>query len=90
MAVTYKKLFKLMIDKDLKKKDLKAMTGLSYSTIAKLENGDNVQMEVLDKICTKLECQLSDVALDSSGALMGILVVELLFYLLYRFLPTAD
>ena len=62
MAVTYKKLFKLMIDKDLKKKDLKAMTGLSYSTIAKLENGDNVQMEVLDKICTKLECQLSDVA----------------------------
>ena len=62
MAVTYKKLFKLMIDKDLKKKDLKAMTGLSYSTIAKLENGENVQMEVLDKICTKLDCQLSDVA----------------------------
>ena len=62
MAVTYKKLFKLMIDKDLKKKDLKELTGLSYNTIAKLENGDNVQMEVLDKICTELDCQLSDVA----------------------------
>lgn len=62
MAVTYKRLFKLMIDKDLKKKDLKELTGLSYNTIAKLENGDNVQMEVLDKICMKLNCQLSDVA----------------------------
>ena len=62
MAVTYKRLFKLMIDKDLKKKDLKELTGLSYNTIAKLENGDNVQREVLDKICMKLNCQLSDVA----------------------------
>lgn len=37
MAVSYKKLFKLMIDRNLKKKDLKKMTGLSYTTIAKLE-----------------------------------------------------
>lgn len=62
MAVSYKKLFKLMIDKDMKKKDLIAKTGLSYATIGKLERGDNVQMEVLEKVCRELKCQLSDIA----------------------------
>ncbi len=62
MAVSYKKLFKLMIDRDIKKKDLKNMTGLSYGTIAKLEKGSNVEIGVLDKICVKLKCQLSDIA----------------------------
>ncbi len=46
--------------------------------------------EYLQQFSPGRSCQLSDVALDSSGALMGILVVELLLYLLYRFLPTAD
>ena len=62
MAVSYKKLFKLMIDRDIKRKDLKDRTGLSYGTIAKLERGDNVQMDVLDKICVELKCQLNDIA----------------------------
>ena len=62
MAVSYKKLFKLMIDKDIKRKDLKEMTGLSYATISKLDKGENVQVEVLEKICIKLGCQLSDIA----------------------------
>lgn len=62
MAVSYKKLFKLMIDRDIKRKDLKEMTGLSYATIAKLEKGENVQMDVLDRICTNLKSQLSDIA----------------------------
>lgn len=62
MAVSYKKLFKLMIDKDMKRKDLIKKTGLSYATIAKLENGDNVQMEVLERICQEFKCQLSDIA----------------------------
>lgn len=62
MAVSYKKLFKLMIDRDIKKGDLKQLTGLSYGTLTKLENGDNVQMDVLEKICLKLGCQLSDIA----------------------------
>ena len=62
MAVSYKKLFKLMIDRDIKKKELKEMTGLSYGTIAKLEKGNNVEISVLDKICVKLKCQLSDIA----------------------------
>jgi DNA-binding Xre family transcriptional regulator len=59
MAVSYKKMFKLMIDHDMKGKDLKEKTGLSYGTIAKLEKGENVQMEVLEKICKEFKCQLS-------------------------------
>lgn len=62
MAVSYKKMFKLMIDHDMKRKDLKEKTGLSYGTIAKLEKGENVQMEVLEKICKEFKCQLSDIA----------------------------
>ncbi len=62
MAVSYKKLFKLMIDKDMKRKDLIQKTGLSYATIAKLENGENVQVEVLERICREFKCQLSDIA----------------------------
>ena len=48
---SYKRLFKLMIDKDLKKKGLIRMTGISYSTIRKLENGENMNVEVLEKNC---------------------------------------
>ena len=62
MAVSYKKMFKLMIDHNMKRKDLKEKTGISYGTIAKLEKGENVQMEVLDKICQEFKCQLSDIA----------------------------
>lgn len=57
MAVSYKKLFKLMIDRNLKK-----MTGLSYTTIAKLEKSETVRSDVLDKICCGLGCQLNDIA----------------------------
>ena len=62
MAVSYKKLFKLMIDKDMKRKDLIKKTGLSYATITKLEKGENVQMEVLERICKEFKCQLNDIA----------------------------
>ena len=62
MAVSYKKLFKLMIDRNLKKKDLKKMTGLSYTTIAKLEKSETVRSDVLDKICCWLCCQLNYIA----------------------------
>ena len=61
MAVSYKRLFKLMIDKDLKKKDLVGKTGIAYSTIRKLENGENVNVEVLEKICRALNCTFDDV-----------------------------
>ena len=62
MAISYKKLYKLLIDKDMKKGDLKAITGLSYSTLMKLENGENVTVDVLDRICVALKCQLNDIA----------------------------
>ncbi len=54
MRVSYKKLWKLLIDRDMKKKDLQLASGLSSATIAKLSNHENVSMEVLIKICATL------------------------------------
>ena len=62
MAISYKRLFKLLIDRDMKKRDLQTLTGLSHATIQKMENGENVMMDVVDKVCTALDCQLSDIA----------------------------
>lgn len=56
MGVSYKKLFKLMIDQGVKKKELHEKTGLSYSTLLKLENGQNVQVSVLERICRAMNC----------------------------------
>ena len=59
MAVSYKKLFKLLIDKDMKKKDFCELTGVSPSTLRKLNHGENVQMDILESICLKLPCELT-------------------------------
>lgn len=61
MIVSYKKLFKLMIDKDIKKKDLKEMASIGNSTMAKLKNNENVTIEVLGKICEAMNCTLDDI-----------------------------
>ena len=61
MAVSYKKLFKLMIDKELKKKDIVTQTGISYSTIRKLEYGENVNVDILERICRTLQCSFDDI-----------------------------
>lgn len=61
MSVSYKKLFKLLIDKDLKKKDLREMAGIGNSTMTKLANNENVTMEVMVKICSALDCKIDDV-----------------------------
>ncbi len=61
MTVSYKKLFKLLIDRDLKKKDLKAMAQIGNSTMTKLSNNENVTIEVLAKICKALDCGLDDI-----------------------------
>ncbi len=61
MSVSYKKLFKLLIDKDLKKKDLRKMAGIGNSTMTKLANNENVTMEVMAKICSALDCKIDDV-----------------------------
>lgn len=61
MGISYKKLFKLMIDRDIKKKDLRAMASIGNSTMAKLANNENVTMEVMVKICNALKCNLDDI-----------------------------
>ena len=61
MAVSYKKLWKLLIDKDIKKKDLSSMTGVSPATITKMGKGGHVTTEVLAKICRVLDCTLDDI-----------------------------
>ncbi len=61
MTISYKKLWKLLIDKDLKKVDLERMAGLSSSTVAKLTKGENVSTVVLTKICTALNCDVADI-----------------------------
>ena len=61
MAVSYKKLWKLLIDKDIKKKDLSSMAGVSPATITKMGKGGHVTTEVLLKICVALNCQVEDI-----------------------------
>jgi putative transcriptional regulator len=61
MTVSYKKLWKLLIDLDMKKKDLQAAAGISPSSIAKLSKNDNVSMDVLIKVCTALNVGVEDV-----------------------------
>jgi len=61
MAVSYKKLWKLLIDKEIKKKDLSAMAGVSPATITKMGKGGHVTTEILLKICTALECGIDDI-----------------------------
>ena len=61
MVICYKKLWKLLIDKDLKKKDLPAIAGISRSSITKMGHDENVNTEILDKICNALNCDLSDI-----------------------------
>lgn len=62
MAVSYKKLFKILIDRELKKKDLSEMTGISPSTISKMAKDEMVSMETVSRICEKLDCTFDDVA----------------------------
>ena len=59
--ISYKKLWKILIDKDMKKKDLEKVAGISSYTVNKLNHGDNVTMEVLDKICRALDCNIGDI-----------------------------
>ena len=61
MAVSYKKLFKILIDRDMKKKEFRDFVGISYTTMSKLEKGENTTVEVLEKICLKLGCGINDI-----------------------------
>ena len=61
MAISYKKLWKLLIDKDMMKKDLQQLSGVSSASITKLGKNENVNTDILQKICTSLECDISDI-----------------------------
>lgn len=61
MSITYKKLWKLLIDKDMKKKDLQLQAGISAASITKLGKNENVNTEIIDKICTALDCDIADI-----------------------------
>ena len=62
MAVSYNKLWKLLIDRKMKKKDLIAMSGVSKSTLAKMGNDEHVSTEMLAKICKALNVDIGDIA----------------------------
>ncbi len=61
MTVSYKRLWKLLIDRDMKKKDLQAAAGISPSSISKLSKNENVSMDVLIKICSALGVDFKDI-----------------------------
>lgn len=61
MAISYKKLWKLLIDKDMRKEDLRIKAGISTNTMAKLGKNENVNTDMLVKICVALNCNISDI-----------------------------
>lgn len=68
MRISYKKLWKLLIDRDLKKKDLIAMASISNYTLNKLNSGKSVTTDTLVKICRALHCEIDDIMEIDYGA----------------------
>jgi len=67
MAISYNKLWKLLIDKKMKKKDLQRVSGISSSSVAKLGRNENVNTDILQKICIALHCDISDIMEMDNG-----------------------
>lgn len=61
MEVNYNRLWKVLIDRGMNKSDLRALTGIGTNTLAKLSKNQQVSMDVLIKLCTKLDCDVSDI-----------------------------
>lgn len=61
LRISYNKLWKMLIDKNMNKQDLKALSGVSAASIAKLGKGENITTDVLLKICKALDCHLEDI-----------------------------
>jgi DNA-binding Xre family transcriptional regulator len=61
MGASYKKLWKLLIDRDLMKRDLREMANISPTTMAKLGRNESVNMEILLRICKALDCDIADI-----------------------------
>lgn len=61
MRISYKKLWKLLIDRDMRKKDLQNLAGISSTSITKLGKNENVNTEIIEKICNALDCDVCDI-----------------------------
>lgn len=61
MRISYNKLWKMLIDENMKKSDLKEKAGISSASIAKLGKGDNITTDVLLRICEAMDCHLDDI-----------------------------
>ena len=61
MALCYKKLFKQLIDRNMMKKDLCQLAGISTTSISKLKKNQNVNTEIIEKICRALSCDVNDI-----------------------------
>ena len=61
MSLSYNKLWKIMIDKDMKKMELKEVTGMGSTTLSKLSKNQPVAMDVLMRICKEFDCNIGDI-----------------------------
>lgn len=61
MRISYNKLWKILIDKNMKRKDLQKVAGISSASVAKLGKGDNITTDVLLRICEALDCTIDDI-----------------------------
>ncbi len=61
MAISYKPLWKLLIDRNMKKKDLIALSGVSQSSVSKMGRCENVNTDILNRICLSLNCSIADI-----------------------------
>lgn len=61
MRISYNRLWKLLIDKNMNKQDLREKCGISSASVAKLGKGENITTEVLLRICVALDCDISDI-----------------------------
>ncbi len=61
MKISYNKLWKMLIDKNMKRKDLMEVAGISSASVAKLGRGDNIQTDVLLRICEAMDCTIEDI-----------------------------
>ena len=61
MRISYNKLWKMLIDKNMKKSDFKEKAGISSASLAKLGKGDNITTDVLLRICEVMDCRIEDI-----------------------------
>lgn len=61
MAVSYKKLWHILIDRNMKKKDLEELAGINHYTMNKMSRDENVTADVLGKVCNALDCKVEDI-----------------------------